>query len=515
MRLLSSDEMKQVEQYTAKFGLSYQRMMENAGAACARNIRNIIEKNGSGAKTVAVVCGKGNNGGDGFVVARKFAENGYNVSVVLAAGYPMGQEAVYMYKMVIDLAIPTVWYDADRLRSIQTIKSADIVVDAVFGFGFYGEVPGPLAELFNEISAAPGLKFSVDIPSGVYCDSGFCANACVKADYTVAISALKPAHIIHPACDCCGDIIVANIGIPDESFAVCENSMYTYSFNEVKALFSKRVVTGNKGDFGRVLCICGSRNMVGAAVLSAKAALRSGAGLVQVAFPDCAYAPVASQLTETLLLPLNSNLQGTLSVSCIPVLLEEMKKADAILIGCGLGISADTREIVRAVIENADCPVVADADALNIIAEEHDIIARASSPLIFTPHPGEMARLTGISINAVQTDRLGVASSYAAENRLTLILKGSNTLVACGANSPVFVNSTGNSGMAKGGSGDMLAGLVAGFTAQKMPVRDACTAAVYIHGYTGENVSDKLSLRGMLPSDMINELPYILKDFEN
>lgn len=514
MRLLSSDEMKQVEQYTARFGLSYQRMMENAGAACARNIRNIIEKNDSAGKNVTVVCGKGNNGGDGFVVARKFAENGYNVNVVLAAGYPVSQEAVYMYKMIIDLAIPTVWYDADRLRSIQMIKAADVIVDAVFGFGFYGEVPAPLAELFNEMSSAPGLKFSVDVPSGVYCDSGFCANACVKADYTVAISALKPAHVIHPGCDCCGDIIVANIGIPEESFAACENSMYTYSFNEVKSLFRKRVVTGNKGDFGRVLCICGSRNMAGAAVLSVKAALRSGAGLVQAAFPDCAYAAIAPQLTESLLLPLNSNLQGTFSVGCIPVLLEQMKKADVILIGCGLGVNADTKEVVRTVLENADCPVVVDADALNIIAMEHDIIGKASSPLIFTPHPGEMARLTGISVKAVQADRLGVASSYAAENRVTLILKGSNTLVASGAQKPVFVNSTGNSGMAKGGCGDMLAGLVAGFTAQNMPVRDACAAAVYIHGYTGENVSEKLSLRGMLPSDMLNELPYTLGSFE-
>ena len=165
MLLLSCDEMKQVEQYTAKYGLSFQRMMENAGAACARNIRNITEKDSQRARNIVVVCGKGNNGGDGFVVARKFAENGYNVCVVLAAGYPTSEEAVYMYKMVVDLSIPTVWYDADRLKTLQTIRNADIIVDAVFGFSFYGAIGDELTGLFDEMNRAKGIKFSIDVPS--------------------------------------------------------------------------------------------------------------------------------------------------------------------------------------------------------------------------------------------------------------------------------------------------------------------------------------------------------------
>ncbi len=515
MRLLSAAEMKQVEQHTAKYGLSYQRMMENAGAACARNIRNIVERESQQRKTVTVVCGRGNNGGDGFVIARKLSENGYNVSIVLASGYPSSAESVYMYKMVVDLALPTVWYDADKFKAIQLVKSADIIVDAVFGFGFYGLLTSEIADLFNEISSAQGLKFAVDVPSGVYCDSGLCAENCVKADYTIAISTLKPAHVVHPAADCCGDIIVANIGIPEESYSVINSSIYTYSFNEVKSLFKKRKVDGNKGDFGRVLCICGSKNMVGAAVLSVSGALRSGAGLVTAAFPECAYAPIASKLTESLLLPLPCNMHGTLAHSGIDALLEAAAKADAILIGCGLGVNGDTKEIVSTVISCAQCPVIVDADGLNVIAGDIDIITKASVPLVLTPHPGEMSRLTGLSVEAIQSDRANIARAFAHEHDLTLVLKGANTVVANGNSNAVYINSTGNSGLSKGGSGDLLAGIVAGFIAQGMPIPVACNAAVYVHGYLGETVSEELSVRGMLPSDMVNSLASTLGAFEN
>ena len=200
MRLLTSDEMKLVEQNALNFGLSYKIMMENAGTACARNIRNEIEKDrGFSPKTVAVVCGKGNNGGDGFVIARKLQESGYSVCVVLASGYPNGSEATYMYKLVIDQGIRTIWFDADKQKALQTIKSCDVIVDAVFGFSFYGVLDDDMKLLLSEMSASNGVRFAVDVPSGVYCDSGNCDKYCFKADYTIAIASLKPAHIIEPA----------------------------------------------------------------------------------------------------------------------------------------------------------------------------------------------------------------------------------------------------------------------------------------------------------------------------
>ena len=514
MRLLSAEEMRQVEQHASKFGLSYQRMMENAGAACARNIRNIVEKNPDPRRNVCVVCGKGNNGGDGFVIARKLQENGYSVTAVLANGYPQSQEAVYMYKMMLEMSIPTVWYDADKANTLQTIKNSDIIVDAVFGFGFYGVVNAELSALFAQINSSGARVFSVDVPSGVYCDSGLCAEACIQADYTVAVSSLKPAHVLQPASLNCGDIIVVNIGIPEESFNYVQNSLYTYNPREVRALVPKRNPSGNKGTFGRVLCICGSRNMVGAAYLSTEAALRSGAGLVTLAFPECMYIPLASKLNEALLCPLEATYDGSISRNALPTILKEMEKCDVILIGCGLSVNDDTAYIVSEVIANAKCQVIIDADGINIVARDINMLRKAAVPVILTPHPGEMSRLIGVSVDNIQTDRIAVARNFADSFFVTLVLKGSNTVVATGGSNKVFVNSTGNTGLSKGGSGDLLAGLMAGFVAQGMSPVDAADAAVYIHGYLGETVSDDESIRGMLPSDMLYRLPKVMSDFE-
>ena len=514
MRLLSSDEMKQVEQYTAKYGLSYQRMMENAGAACARNIRNIVENENVSRRNVAIVCGKGNNGGDGFVVARKLHENGYNVCVILACGYPDSPESTYMYKLVIDSSIPTVWYDADKLKAVQTIKNADVVVDAIFGFSFYGNISEDLKLLIAEMSNSNGIKFAIDVPSGVYCDSGYNDPGCFKADYTIAISALKPAHIIHPATDCCGDIIIANIGIPEESYNLVKDSLYTYNKTEVAHLFPERKTDAHKGSFGHLLCICGSRNMVGAAVLSTSAALRSGAGLVTIAFPESAYIPIASKLTEALLMPLSENDEGTLSATAAEKLVASLSKYDGIVIGPGLGVNEDTKAVLKSILENAEVPVIVDADGINIIAEDISILRNAKCKVVLTPHPKEMSRLTGTPVEIIQSDRIGWARKFAEENRVYLALKGSNTVVSEPDRRKTYVNASGNNGLSKGGSGDVLVGIMGGFAVQGFSLVDAITAAVYIHGHIADIVADNLSKRGMLPSDLVGELATALGAFE-
>lgn len=514
MRLLTSIEMQQVEQYTAKYGLSYQRMMENAGAACARNIRSVIDKEGITGKKIVVVCGKGNNGGDGFVIARKFVENGYNVCVLLASGYPNSAEATYMYKLVLDLSVPTIWYDADRLKALQTIKNADIIVDAVFGFSFYGNISDELRILFNEISSAKGVKFSVDLPSGVYCDSGFYDSACVKSDYTIAISCLKPAHIIHPACECCGDIIIANIGLPEESYDVIGESIYTYDRSEIKELFPTRVTTANKGNFGHLLCICGSKAMPGAAVLATGAALRSGAGLVTVAFPESAYPVISAKLTEAIFMPLKENVKGTLSVDCIEELKRNIHKYSAIVIGCGLGVNEDTAAVVKWIIENADVPVIIDADGINVVAADIDIIQGAKNKLIFTPHPLEMSRLTGEDVQVILSDTVSSAKAFSEKYGVYTVLKSANTVVSGPDGRKAYINSTGNTGLSKGGSGDVLAGLIGGFAVQRFELTAAVCSAVYIHGYTADIVAGNTSETGMLPGDVINELRNVFSIFE-
>lgn len=515
MRLLSCEEMKLVEQAAAATGLSYQRMMDNAGSACARNIRNEIEKDALRKNKVAIVCGKGNNGGDGFVVARKLAENGYNVCVILASGYPKSQEATYMYKLVLDQSIRTVWYDADKERTLQTIKNADVVVDAIFGFSFVGSLDDEMRVLIKEMNASKAVKFALDVPSGVYCDSGYCDPDCFKADYTIAISALKPAHIFHPASECCGDIIIANIGIPDECYNVAGDNIYTYNKSEVKDLFPKRRITAHKNTFGHVLCICGSRTMAGAPVLATSAALRSGAGLVTLAFPESLYNVVSGKITEALLMPLDENEEGTFSSGCLKKLIANLDKYNAIVIGCGMGVNEDTKAVVREIVENANVPVIVDADGLNILAKDISILSRAKSKVIITPHIGEMQRLCKLEKDLILTDKINVAQRFSKENGVYVVLKGANTVVAAPDSKRVYINNTGNTGLSKGGSGDVLAGLIGGFLVQGFEFTDAITSAVFVHGYTGDIVSERTSRRGMLPSDVINELAYSLAHFEN
>ena len=514
MRLLTSEEMKKVEAHAVQRGLSYQRMMENAGAACARNLRSIVEKETGTRRNVAILCGKGNNGGDGFVIARKLFESGYRVCLILVSGYPGTDEAEYMYKLTADLNIPTIWYDADKPKADKTIQTADVLVDAVFGFSFHGEIKPELAQVFRLFNEAEGMKFAIDMPSGAYCDSGLCDENCIHADYTIAVSALKPAHILHPASDCCGDIIVASIGIPEESFATVGYGLYTYHANEIAARFPERKVDAHKGDFGHLLCICGSASMPGAAFLATKAALRSGAGLVTVAFPRSLFGTLSAKLTESLFLPLEETPEGALSRNCIPTLLRQLDRYDAIVIGCGLSVCEDTAAVLQAVLENASVPVIVDADGINLLSRNIDLLQNAAAPVILTPHPKEMARLAQCTAAEVQADRTGMARKFAEEQGVYLVLKGSNTVIASPDDDRLYVNVTGNNGLAKGGSGDVLAGMLGAFTAQKLPLPDALCVGVYLHGYCADELAQKISKTGMLPTDVIEALPECYAAFE-
>ena len=515
MRLLTSDEMKRVEANATQRGLSYQRMMENAGAACARNLRSIVEKEAGTRRNVAILCGKGNNGGDGFVIGRKLFESGYRVCLILVAGYPGTNEAEYMYKMCAELNIPTIWYDADQPKANKTIQTADVLVDAVFGFSFHGAVNPELAQVFKLFNESQAMKFAIDMPSGAYCESGLCDENCISADYTIAVSALKPAHILHPASDCCGDIIVANIGIPDESFAVVGYRLYTYHANEISDRFPRRKIDAHKGDFGHLLCICGSRTMPGAAFLATKAALRCGAGLVTCAFPKSLYHTLSVKLTESLLLPLEETAEGALSRQCIPTLLRKLDQYDAIVIGCGLSVCEDTAAVLQSVLENASVPVIVDADGINLLSRNIDLLQNAAAPVILTPHPKEMARLAQCTASEVQADRAAMARRFAQEQGVYLVLKGSNTVIASPDDDRLYINVTGNNGLAKGGSGDVLAGMLGAFTAQKVSLPDALCLGVYLHGYCADELAQKTSKTGMLPTDVIEALPESFAAFED
>lgn len=512
MYILKESQIRAVEENAVDRGMEYLRLMENAGAACARQI--IRTSNVTEGIKVTVVCGKGKNGGDGFVIARKLNEVGAIVTVVLGCGQPTAEDALEMYQRIRCLPIQTVWYESDHTTAVEQIQGADVLVDAVFGIGFRGQPDPMLARLFADMNSSKAHKISIDMPSGVNCDSESAPAEAFYADETVAISCLKPAHVLLPAALHSGKVSVVKIGIPEDCFEEIGWDSEQIDEEYVSSLFKKRNPLSNKGSYGKVLCICGSRNMPGAAVLAANGALHTGAGLVTVAFPETAYTGIASKLTEPLMLPVHANPQGFFAQSAVPKLLEAVKKADAILIGCGIGVCPDTEFVLREVLKNAECPVVLDADGINIVSEHMDILKTVTAPVIMTPHPGEMARLLGCTSAQVQENRMDFTRGFARmRDNLTLVLKGANTLVA-EKDSKVYVNVTGNAGMAQGGCGDLLAGMIASFIAQGMTAADASRAAVYLHGKAGDLAAEKYSQRAMTVTNMLEFFPELFLPFD-
>lgn len=513
MKILKCEQMKAVEKEAFENGLSYLQMMEKAGKGCYEKIRSIID---SSAKKICILCGKGNNGGDGFVVAGLFLNDGFDVSVALAFGEPVSETARDVYDRLCKTDCKI--YDCENdARLVGTaLKNADVIVDAVFGTGFSGQVEGKTAKMFEMINNLKKTVFSIDVPSGINGDSAEVSSVAVRADVTLAVCTHKPCHVFYPAREYCGKIVRVKIGIDNE--IIEKHSFlpyYSLTFKEIKSKFVRRDPLSNKGDYGKVLEICASKRMPGAAVLCGKGVLRSGAGLLRVAFPEDAYGAVAPQLTEAIMYPLDSDDKGYFDKSAVYKILNAVEWADVVVIGCGLGVTDDTARIVCDVVRKSKVPIVIDADGINIVAQNISILRNAQAPIILTPHPGEMSRLTGISVEEIQNNRLQTVKKFAFEKNVTVVLKGANTVVGIPEERSVYVNTTGNSGMATGGSGDLLAGLIAGFLAQKMSCLDAAICGVYVHGAAGDIASAEKSKMSALPSDVADKISEVLLKMED
>lgn len=491
--------MRDTERAANLRGYPYREMMLTAGTVCADIICDEYDVS---EKKVAVVCGKGNNGGDGFVAAARLAERGAEVLCLLACGEPSKPDAKYFFDALSGTGCTVTDISGNADVAYDMLKTCDYIIDAVFGCGFAGSPGDELNRLFAFINTLKSTKISVDLPSGAECDSGEIKGECIRCDLTVAISSPKPAHVFLPSRDFCGKTVYADIGfLQQDEIEAAGAPMLICSVDAIP-----RRTDSNKGDFGRVLCICGSKSYIGAAVLSASGAVRSGAGLVYAAFPESAYPAIAPKLTEPVLLPMPSDENGCFSALAIPEIIEAMRGCSAVLLGCGLGKSAGTRRLVEAVLFACRVPLVLDADGINIAAENINILKAARSKLIITPHPGEMSRLTGMSISKIQADRVKAAEEFAAEHGCVLVLKGSGTVVSDG--SKTVINTAGNPGMAKGGSGDLLAGIIAGLLAQGQSSLDAAANGVFLHALAGDAAAEKMSMQGMTPTDMLNQLPY-------
>lgn len=460
---------------------SMRELMQTAGITAAKII---AEKFGCENLKILLLCGNGNNGGDGFVAANYFFEHGADVEIFLPCSLPQTEDAKYYYEKL------------PKIKIVENLSDKyDIIIDAVFGIGLNRSLSDELNSLFSKINSFNAIRVAIDVPSGVEADNGKAHGTVFEADFTVTFIALKPCHLLPPASDFCGQTVVADIGVIPTNF----------SYSVISApVFPKRRKNSHKGTFGTALLFCGSYGMAGAAILAAKACLRSGVGIAKCVVCDGIYSAFTSSIPEAVCVPTKQTESGTLNADYIDIK-NLLEKTTAILFGCGLGKSEDTKTILLKVIEESSVPIVLDADGINALSLNIDILKKSKAPVIITPHPAEMARLCQKTTSEVEADRIGTARDFATKHKCTVVLKGANTIVAT-PKGDISFNILGNTGMAKGGSGDVLSGIMVSLLAQGLPLNQAVEGAVYLHSLAADKAAAKKGERQMLATDIIEEL---------
>lgn len=501
MKILTAKETKRAEEISFEKYFSEAELMKKAGVKCAEKIIKYYGDSIKGNK-VFVLCGNGKNAGDGFVIAKELFQFGANAEIVLCDKQPVIAEPLAYFNEAVSSGVKVIHFS-------ECDMNGSLIVDCIFGIGFHGEPKEPFLSVFSAVNKSDAIVISVDTPSGVNATDGSVIYA-VKADITIAISTLKYCHILPPANEYCGKTVVADIGIPDD----CYNEKYAQTITKayIKSCLKKRNLNSSKGSFGKQLNICGSYLMPGAAVICAKAALKTGVGLLKCAFPKSIYSVMTSHLIQPVFAPMSENESKTFSMGALTHILDELKWANSVAVGCGIGNNDDTQVLLNQIIKECKVPVVVDADGINSIIPNIDVLKDSKGKLILTPHPGEMARLIHEEVSYVQENRIDAAKAFAKEYGCVLVLKGANTVVTNG--NSVFVNTTGNAGMAMGGTGDMLTGMIASFAAQGIDPLDAAICSVYIHGLCGDITAKEISQRGMTVEDMLELLGALMIEFE-
>ncbi len=481
MNVLTRDLIRKSEENAVNCGdFSFLKLMEIAGSKAADVIlKHYDVKN----KRVLVLCGNGNNGGDGFVIANKLLQNGADVSVFLPLGAPKTESAAYYFSLL-----------PQNIVCNNLLSEFDLIIDAIFGIGLCRPLNEELSQLIDKINNWGGIKIAVDIPSGISCDSGEALGKAFKSDLTITFIAPKPCFYLPPAADYYKTLEVVDIGVtPLES--------------NIKLLTAptlpERPKSSHKGTFGTALLVCGSYGMAGAAILATRAALKSGVGIAKCLIPKSIYKILTVAVPEAVYLPKTNTLKGGLSafINIKPAL----QKTSAVLFGCGLSNTKHTKILLQKLIKNANCPIVIDADGINALACCIDLLKKANAPIILTPHPAEMARLIKSDVKTVEANRITIATDFAKQYNCILVLKGANTIVA-DPSGEIYFNTLGNSGMATGGSGDVLSGITVSLLAQGLTPVEAAKAAIYLHSLAADKAAKITGEAALLPSDIIEAL---------
>jgi NAD(P)H-hydrate epimerase len=506
VRVLDAQQMREAERRTIEdLGLPAIVLMENAGRQIVAAMESAFDV---ASMRVGVLCGRGNNGGDGFVVSRTLLERGVDVTTVLIgeSSEVTGDARTALETLralgadVIEIRDAGAW----ELHGAKILTS-DLVVDAMLGTGFRAPVAGLYETIIADVNASPCPVVSVDLPSGLTADSPEPPGPVIDATMTVTMAAPKLSLVLPPGEVLAGNVVIADIGVPAAIVDDLEGPRVELLTKEaLRGLVEPRAADSHKGDYGRVLIVAGSPGKTGAAALAANAALRSGAGLVTVASPARSAPVVAALGAEFMTLALPEDAEGFVTPEAADIV--SSFGADVIAIGPGLGRTAGVRDFVRAIVEQAGVPLVLDADAILALAGNGpEPAAREGAEIILTPHPGEMAALTGMTIEEVQGQRLQVARELAVARKAHVVLKGHRTVVAT-PDGRAFINLTGNAGMATGGSGDVLTGAIAAWAGQLLDVEAACKLGVYLHGLAGDLAESDEGEVSLIAGDIISHM---------
>ncbi len=521
LKVATAKEMQHIDRVTIeKFGLAGAVLMERAGQGVVNIINEIyfspeIEP---AYRTVIVLCGGGNNGGDGFVIARELHNQGKAVEVylsvkpaILAGDAKINYDAAKKFGVVI--------HTADKFISKYSSRARRhcLVVDALLGTGLSREVREPITGIINRVNRMTCPVVSVDIPSGISSDTGQVMGCAIKAGHTVTFGLPKRGHFLYPGAEFAGRLHVNDIGFPGQLIESEKVRVNLVQKIDVKSMFPTRPKNSHKGTYGHVLIIAGSKGKTGAALMAAKSCLRAGAGLVTVGIPETLVNVFQARVTEEMILPLPDKGNGTISLQAVNLINKFIKKrANVLAIGPGLSNDEEISQLICTLLAESKVPIVIDADGINAIANKTGLLNKCRAPVILTPHPGEMARLLKYSQkhkakgetwirNSIEKDRIETASHFVKKTKSYLALKGAPTVTA-GPDGCVFINSTGNPGMATAGTGDVLTGIISALLAQKLSPMNALITGVYMHGLIGDIAAENNGQRSMVASDMMKEM---------
>lgn len=492
--IVTKKEMQAIDAYTIdKIGIPAAVLMERAALKVAEIVENLNTTKGR----ILVVVEGGNNGGDGLALSRILIEKGYLVDIYYIAGYSNVSEQFQVQRdIMLNMGI--------RLRKAIPNKEYSVIVDGIFGIGLSREIEGLQKKAIDTLNQMSGIKVAIDIPSGIDATTGDIMGMAFKADYTITFGLKKLGMFFSDGIDYCGEIICENVGFPETAIKAVKPKIYAYDKIDLNKL-PKRVNNSNKGTYGKVAVIAGSKNMSGAAYLCSKAAYSSGVGLVKIYTHESNRMILQSQLPEAVMMTYN-DYEGALS--CIE---DAMKWATVIVVGPGLGVDSTSERMLYELLMNTEVPLVLDADALNILSSNIELLEASAAPMIMTPHMMEMSRLIQKKVSAITKDRFNIAKQFAKKMGVTLVLKDAKSIVTNGGEQ-TFMTLDGNNGMSTGGSGDVLAGIIAGMLAGGLSLEDAAMMGTYIHCLAGDEAAKEKGKYAMLASDIIAGLGEVMRD---